>query len=297
MKREAMIEAVLHRFPGCRVEILDKGWSEDLKFVLQGENSQTLLRVSKKSLEAQQEELDLVGALASVEGMIHPLEVGGLFEEWTYIRYTFLPGEDLREALPKLAENLQEELGIQAGRLLRRIHEVPAKREGSFGTFFSRKLDRKIQAYHDSQVVIPELEQHLPYIADHRHLLEHRPTRLQHGDFHPGNMLLHENSVGIIDFNRWDKGDPYEEFNRLPACSQVSLTFAQGLLRGYFSENPPEEFFLLLKLYVLSNALGSVRWAQLHSPESLDYVLNVTRETCSWYPLSEDFIPHWYKAR
>ena len=35
----------------------------------------------------------------------------------------------------------------------------------------------------------------------------------QHGDFHPGNLIYMENGeIGVIDFNRWEVGDPYEEF-------------------------------------------------------------------------------------
>ena len=47
-------------------------------------------------------------------------------------------------------------------------------------------------------------------------LLQQRPVVYQHGDFHVGNFIyLPTRQVGVIDFNRWDFGDPYEEFYKL----------------------------------------------------------------------------------
>ena len=42
----------------------------------------------------------------------------------------------------------------------------------------------------------------------------------------------------MIDFNRWDFGDPYEEFYKLQFFSRnVSPLFAYGQLQGYFGES------------------------------------------------------------
>ena len=59
------------------------------------------------------------------------------------------------------------------------------------------------------QPIISYLEKQLP-------LLQQRPVVYQHGDFHVGNFIyLPTRQVGVIDFNRWDFGDPYEEFYKL----------------------------------------------------------------------------------
>ncbi len=41
-------------------------------------------------------------------------------------------------------------------------------------------------------------------------------------------------SLTVIDFNRWDYGDPWEEFNRIVWCAQKSHLFATGMVNGYF---------------------------------------------------------------
>lgn len=47
-------------------------------------------------------------------------------------------------------------------------------------------------------------------------LLNGRTQSYQHGDYHVGNMIISpDNALSIIDFNRSDFGDPWEEFNRI----------------------------------------------------------------------------------
>jgi|GEM_PF-4231484 len=59
------------------------------------------------------------------------------------------------------------------------------------------------------------------------------------------------------DFDRYDFGDPWEEFNRIVWSAAASPHFATGQLRGYFSDKPPQEFFKLLAFYIASNTISS----------------------------------------
>ena len=65
----------------------------------------------------------------------------------------------------------------------------------------------------------------------------------------------------IIDFNRNDFGDPWEEFNRIVWCAQTIPIFAKGMIDGYFDGNVPLEFWELLALYISTNTLSSLPWA------------------------------------
>ena len=52
-------------------------------------------------------------------------------------------------------------------------------------------------------------------------MLANRPQSFQHGDYHIGNMMIENNKIVIIDFDRYDFGDPWEEFNRIVWCAQA----------------------------------------------------------------------------
>lgn len=49
------------------------------------------------------------------------------------------------------------------------------------------------------------------FIEDNMSLTKERPNIFQHDDFHAGNIIINNNKelTGIIDFNRYDWGDPY----------------------------------------------------------------------------------------
>lgn len=75
-----------------------------------------------------------------------------------------------------------------------------------------------------------KVEMHLLIINNtHRHLFKGRPRTYQHGDYHIGNMMIGDDKqLYIIDFNRNDFGDPWEEFNRIVWCAPNTPLFATG---------------------------------------------------------------------
>jgi len=83
-------------------------------------------------------------------------------------------------------------------------------------------------------------------------LLKNRPQTYQHGDFHIGNLIVTpDNTLGVIDFNRWDYGDPFEEFYKMMLFSrELSIPFAMGQINGYFENRVPNNF-LICWLYIL----------------------------------------------
>ncbi|MDD4495827.1 MAG: DUF3795 domain-containing protein, partial [Eubacteriales bacterium] len=135
----------------------------------------------------------------------------------------------------------------------------------------------------------------IEYINDNRHLLKNRPQCYQHGDYHIGNMMIdNEGNLIIIDFNRNDFGDPWEEFNRIVWCAQKSPLFATGMVNGYFDGDVPQEFWRLLALYISSNTLSSVPWAIPFGQSEVDTMLNQAKEILQWYDNMKNFVPTWY---
>ena len=126
-------------------------------------------------------------------------------------------------------------------------------------------------------------------------MLRGRPQVYQHGDYHIGNMMIDRNGkLHIIDFNRNDSGDPWEEFNRIVWCAQKSPLFASGMVNGYFDGDVPLEFWKLLALYISSNTLSSVYWAIPFGQGEVDTMLNQAKEVLSWYDNMRNPIPTWY---
>ena len=138
----------------------------------------------------------------------------------------------------------------------------------------------------------------LSFLADNRHLLSNRPQTYQHGDYHIGNMMIDRNGVlTIIDFDRDDFGDPWEEFNRIVWCAQAAPSFASGMVDGYFDGNVPLDFWKLLALYICSNTLSSLPWAIPFGDKEIQVMRQQAAQVLQWYDGMKNVVPSWYQTK
>ena len=280
-----------------KVEPITKGWSEDKKYcVTTEEGTKYLLRITpisryetRKSLFAM---LERVAALDIP--MCVPVEFGTC-DNGVYSLQRWIDGEDLEAVLPLLSETEQYVLGFKSGENARKMHTIPApKTQEDWASRFNRKTDMKIQKYHECGLRFEGDDYVIAYIERNRHLLENRPQCFQHGDYHVGNMMLESGELKIIDFDRYDFGDPWEEFNRIVWSATASPHFATGQLRGYFGSEPPLEFFKLLAFYIASNTLSSIYWAVPYGPSDLDTMMKQAQDVLTWFDNMKNPVPTWY---
>jgi len=285
----------IFRFKTCVA--IEKGWSNDKKYCVTDENGvKILLRISSaEQYGAKKFEFAMMEKLVQLNiPMCIPLEFGAC-DEGVYSLQSWIEGTDLEEIIHTFSSEKQYDLGLEAGRVLKQIHSIPApKTQEPWDLHFNRKIDRNIKNYVDCPIKFDGSNVIIDYINDNRHLLKDRPQVFQHGDYHVGNMMFENGKVVIIDFNRHDFGDPWEEFNRIVWCAQKSPLFASGMLNGYFNGNPPENFWRLLALYIGSNTLSSIPWAISFGQSEVDTMLNQAKEVLSWYDDMRKIVPTWY---
>ena len=275
-----------------------KGWSGDKKYCVTDELGQKyFLRISP--MERYEQRKNLQELLLQVDKlgipMCRPLGFGAC-EEGVYRLESWINGEDAEEVIPTLSEPEQYRYGMEAGRILKRIHSIPAPEDiPLWEERFGRKMDRYVHMYHEGSVKFEGAEYILDYIRQNRDLIKGRPQCFQHGDYHIGNMMLSEGKLYIIDFDRNDFGDPWEEFNRIVWCAQASPEMARGMVDGYFAGNVPMEFWRLLALYISSNTLGSMVWAPRFGEEEIKTMTRQAEDVLSWYDNMKRVIPIWYQ--
>lgn len=281
-------------------EPINKGWSGDKKYCVTDENgTRYLLRVSDTlKQDAKRAEFEMMKRIAALGvPMCVPMEFGTC-SEGVYSIQSWIDGVDAEEAMPSLSDTEQYAYGLEAGRILQKIHFIPAPAaQEDWEIRFNRKMDRKIEQYCECPVKYENGQAFIDYINENRHLLKNRPQVYQHGDYHIGNMMIdHMGKLHIIDFNRNDYGDPWEEFNRIVWCAQKSPLFASGMVNGYFGGEVPAEFWKLLALYISSNTLSSVYWAIPFGRDEVDTMLNQAREVLAWYDNMKNPVPAWYSG-
>ena len=99
----------------------------------------------------------------------------------------------------------------------------------------------------------------------------------------------------VIDFDKDDFGDPWEEFNRIVWCAQASPAFASGMVDGYFGGDVPLDFWRLLALYICSNTIGSLPWAVTYSEEEVAVMREQASQVLEWYDDMQQIVPNWYR--
>lgn len=278
-------------------EPINRGWSCDKKYcVTTPDGTKYLLRVTPAEKSAKRQEMfHMQQKAASLEiPMCKPVAFGTC-DDGVYSIQTWVNGKDAEDIIPYLADTEQYAYGLEAGRILKTIHSLPAPETlPDWEARFQAKIDRKIKMYHECPIKFDGAENFIAYIEENRHLLANRPQTFQHGDYHIGNMMIENGKIVIIDFDRYDFGDPWEEFNRIVWCAQASPLFASGIVNGYFDGRVPIEFWKLLALYISTNMLSSIPWAIPFGKGEINTMLNQARDVLRWYDNMQNSVPGWY---
>lgn len=280
------------------IEFVEKGWSSDRKFhIITDTGDHLLLRLSDSSLyECKKQEFKIIQKLSQLGFEMSKAYAMGVCEEGVYMLLGWIPGTDLEEVMKDLNEFEQYKLGYEAGQILKKIHETDVDIETvSWEERFNQKIDRKILAYQKCLLKYKKGQLFIDCIQRSRELLMNRPTCLHHGDFHVGNMVFSKTGhVGIIDFNRCDYGDPWEEFNRIVWDVKSSHAFAAGRVDGYFNKKVPEVFFRLLASYISSNTLSSLPWAEPFGEEQVMIMKKQAEDVLYHFDDFHRVVPIWY---
>lgn len=285
------------------IKKIDKGWSQDNKYYIKDNfRKEFLLKVSDISnLESKKKEYENICKISKTNiKMSIPISFGVCANNtMVYSLFTWINGNDAETVLSNFSIKNQYELGVESGKILKSIHTIPApKSQQKWSDRFNHKIDRNIRNYNNCSIVIPHADKIIKYINDNRYLLEDREQQtIQHGDFHVGNLIITEdNKIGVIDFNRYDFGDPWEEFNRIVFSLDVSIPFVIGQINGYFNNDVPDKFFKLMAVYIASNALSSVPWAISFGETEVENMLKNINNMLQYYDYFNTYKPTWYKS-
>ncbi|HFR3426303.1 TPA: aminoglycoside phosphotransferase family protein [Streptococcus suis] len=277
---------------------LTKGWSSDRKYKVQLEDGRLgLLRIAERpAYEAKRLEFQLVENLFGLG-----LPVAEPLSFWAddlsvYTLYEWMEGQDMNEVASSLSDSVLYDLGCQSGKFLRTLHALPIDQSlRDWNSFYQAKIDSKLEAYRTCSHSYPNGQAMIDFVQANRHLLAGRPIAYHHGDFHTGNFLLGaDGKLKILDFDRYDIGDPWEEFNRLIFTADLSPTFARGQVDAYFDGAIPEEFWRLLVLYLTVNSLGALSWAEQVDPLQIPLMKEQADAIWTWYQGYSRLRPSWY---
>lgn len=279
---------------------LQKGWSADEKLVLQDAlGRKYLLRLSAAALyEKKRAQYALLQKLESLHICCsRPLAFGTLVDGRCYTLLSFLEGEDGEEAVGQMNDKAAYALGLEAGTVLKQLHNVPVcAGTSTWWEKYREKIPRKIRNLQLCPYTIPMQNEILSYYKSHAFLMKDRPQTFCHGDYHLGNMIVQDGRIGVIDFDKNGVADPYDDLK--PFCWNVmqSEYFETGLINGYFDNNIPADFFPILKFYTAESMISHLPWAVRFGEREVATARKINACQMQWWDSFSLDVPTWYKG-
>lgn len=302
---ESVIQALyrlLDKHEPTDIYPFNEGWSDDAKFIVEPKSdNKYLLRLSnidKASRAKRQVKIIEQAIAANIPTQIVVDHGTCLDDEKYFILLKWIEAEPLLDKILSYSEDVQYNLGRTAGQHLQKIHQFSTTYSTGldWDVLFNRKIDKKLEMYENCPLKYDRDRELIEAVQTYRKKLSATPQVVHHGDYHLGNMLIDKNHViHIIDFDRHDVGDGWDEFNRLPFSYDVSPAFASGLVDAYFNNEIPHRFWEMVCLYTATNALSSLPWALRFGD---DEITTIKHQTESLYRQYNDFnsvIPAWYQ--
>lgn len=283
------------------VDIISKGWSSDKKYLVKTKTGELLLlRTSDiERYDAKKKEYEIITKYSRLGiRMSMPIEFGTCNEgKNVYMLLTWMEGKDLEEILPDLPEEKQYQLGREAGVILKKIHSIQVEEEDIPVETKKPKKLLQLSRYEESKVRIPGDEIAIKYVKDNIDQIWRKRPAYLHGDFHPGNLIyMNDGAIGVIDFNRWEVGDPYEEFYKLESFGiEHSIPYCIGQIDAYFEDDVPDEFWVTLAVYVAHASLYSIKWAEKFGQKDIDGMVKRCKMAFDDYDNFKSYIPKWYR--
>lgn len=278
------------------LELLEKGFSPDTKWRVNAENGVFLLRASAPETFPRKTEKFHLLARLHAQGvrcnkplaLLHPAGQTPLLA-----LYTYLPGRDAETGIDGIDHERQYAAGVQAGQDLKKINALHAK-TASWLERKHRKHRAYARAYAQNGYQFPEDTRVLRFIEDNFPTTNGTDT-LQHDDFHLGNILLDHNAyAGILDFGRYDWGDPLHEFVKLEWFTwPISPNFARGQVHGYFGRRPNPEECRRICVYIAMSLFSTVVWTIRFHPHIMRDIESKLNAILRQYNFFEKTIPEW----
>lgn len=221
----------------------------------------------------------------------YPLEVGPYADETrVYSMYNFLTGDNLARTLPTLYVPQQHELGIEAGKLLKKFHAL-----ATLGNEVRRKpvddIFLLLTKLEEKETQYQGFREASSFMKKHFDITSGRPLNALHGDFSANTLFIDKGlNVGMFPLEDPHWGDPIKDLISLQ--ESYSMPFIKGVFKGIFDGAPPADFFELLTYYSTERALSDINMAD--NDEDKATAILRAQKLAAELDNYQTVIPSWY---
>lgn len=274
-----------------------KGFSNEKKYLITADNKRYLLREAGNSNSAnKKKEFDLVKEC--YEKGVKCNQPIDFFEKnkSAFSLYKYIEGTDGERTIEDIDQSIQFQIGIDAGKDLKKINSIKRKENCSWLERKWKKHEYYINEYKKLEYTLSTDSKIMRFIHNNYGKIKLENDYLQHDDFHLGNIIIDNKQYkGIIDFNRYDWGDPLHEFVKMECFSnEFSKDFVRGQVKGYFGTNKiGEEKILTIFVYVAMSLFSMIVWTLKYHPKTFNNIEPIINRICDKYSNFDELTPGW----
>ncbi len=261
------------------IKQITEGASGTDKYLLEKDGAQFLLRVGDKSkAEKCRQEFERLKLYADKEINTHRPVAFATSGDKFYSIVSWVAGIPVMDIIKRDTSKNHYLFGKAVGEELKKLHAASVcGKQGAWQAELRKKARAILENCNRLNIRFPGYETAEAFIANHLELLSDREAVILHGDFHWNNVVVEKDKVGIIDFSGADIGDPWYDFGGIVWALEYSESFVNGQLDGYFKDQPPMEFWKVLKLYIALYALEHFMFSDGTEPDKRWRIENAKR--------------------
>ena len=215
----------------------------------------------------------------------------------SYLLQPWIDGTPLEVKLQKLSSHQQYQLGLDAGKMLHKIHSTVLSQDILDTASTMEHLYAKWARYWEyvsRNGESSDLLQIRTYLETH-HLSDQHKRCLLHGDYHIGNIIMTpQNQLIALDWLPLLIDDPIEDFCRILISAELCSSFATGQIDGYFPEGVPNDFWSNLLIRMLSHQIGIVNWINPPHPSGQGFAEHQRAFLLEQYQGLTTLVPAFY---
>ena len=288
------METIFNSNNWISIDKISEGFSSDIKYrVIDKDNQVFLLRIcSIEKYEKIKMQFKLLSKLKNMNTP-KPISFGLTNNNKVYLLLTWVNGVDAINKIKDFDLLKQYSLGVDAGKVLKKIHNLKPKKIVSNDNY-KEKILKKINKFNELNYNLDKKDIVINYILDSFDRIKEKQITINHGDYHLGNMVIDEDKIGIVDFDKLGENDKYDDFK--PFCWNVlrSPMFQNGLINGYFNNKVPDDFFYKLSVYAAESLISHLPWAIKFGEEEIKIATDIYYKMLEWYKDFTITIPTWY---
>ena len=274
------------------------GWSGEQKYKIQTNNGETLLLriLSKEQFENQKKGIEFLGKCGEKSSHVPQiLEIGTTLDNsYCFLLLSYIIGDNGMSEIEKYSKDEQYVLGLKMGEIIKSLHSLSSpKRNTEYSKIFKEKIIKYLHFFAQNKGDFPFLHNTEKNLLKLQKIIKKRPIIMIHNDFHLGNMIINNNDIFLIDFNRATFGDNIKEFDCIAWSATHSENFVAGLLDAYLESENKQEFFEILRCYISLWELQMLSFIETEDDDEKKTVIDLIKYTESWFDKNE-YIPNWY---